>query len=55
MVERRMDKSTQIQLEEIRETDILIGIPSYNNVQSIGHVVRAVTAALPNTFQSQRQ
>ena len=45
-----MEKSVQIQLEEIREADILIGIPSYNNVRTIGHVVRAVTAGLAKYF-----
>jgi glycosyltransferase involved in cell wall biosynthesis len=45
-----MEKSFQIQLEEIKETDILIGIPSYNNVRTIGHVVRAVMAGLAKYF-----
>lgn len=45
-----MEKSLQTQLEEIQETDILIGIPSYNNVRTIGHVVRAVTAGLAKYF-----
>jgi glucosylglycerate synthase len=45
-----MEKSLQIQLEEIKETDILIGIPSYNNVRTIGHVVRAVMAGLAKYF-----
>ena len=45
-----MEKSLQTQLEEIKGADILIGIPSYNNVRSIGHVVRAVTAGLAKYF-----
>jgi len=45
-----MEKSVEIQLEDIKETDILIGIPSYNNVRTIGHVVRAVTAGLAKYF-----
>ena len=45
-----MEKPLQIQLEEIKETDILIGIPSYNNVRTIGHVVRAVIAGLAKYF-----
>ncbi len=45
-----MEKSVQNQLEEVKEADILIGIPSYNNVRSIGHVVRAVTAGLAKYF-----
>lgn len=45
-----MAASFQIQLEEIQETDILIGIPSYNNVRTIGQVVRAVMAGLAKYF-----
>ena len=45
-----MERSLQNQLEEIKETDILIGIPSYNNVRTIGHVVRAVMAGLAKYF-----
>ncbi|MBM4350605.1 MAG: glycosyl transferase family 2 [Deltaproteobacteria bacterium] len=45
-----MEPSFQIQLEKIQETDILIGIPSYNNVRTIGHVVRAVIAGLAKYF-----
>lgn len=45
-----MEPSFQIQLEEIRETDILIGIPSYNNVRTIGQVVWAVMAGLAKYF-----
>jgi glycosyltransferase involved in cell wall biosynthesis len=45
-----MEKSFQSQLEEIKETDILIGIPSYNNVRTIGHVVQAVMAGLAKYF-----
>jgi glycosyltransferase involved in cell wall biosynthesis len=45
-----MERSLQNQLEEIKETDILIGIPSYNNVRTIGHVVQAVMAGLAKYF-----
>ena len=45
-----MERSIQIQLEKIKETDILIGIPSYNNVRTIGHVVKAVIAGLAKYF-----
>jgi glycosyltransferase involved in cell wall biosynthesis len=37
-------------LEEIKGTDILIGIPSYNNSRTVGHVVRAVMAGLAKYF-----
>jgi glycosyltransferase involved in cell wall biosynthesis len=49
-----MEKSFKIQLEETRETDILIGIPSYNNIHTIGHVVRAVMAGLAKYFPGAR-
>jgi glycosyltransferase involved in cell wall biosynthesis len=45
-----MEKSLQSQLEEIKGAEILIGIPSYNSVRTIGHVVRAVTAGLAKYF-----
>ena len=41
-----MEKTLETQLKEIKEADILIGIPSYNNARTIGHVVRAVMAGL---------
>jgi len=49
-----MEKSFQIQLEEIKVADILIGIPSYNNARTIGHVVRAVIAGLAKYFPKAR-
>ncbi len=45
-----MEESFRAQLEEIQKADILIGIPSYNNVRTIGHVVRAVMAGLAKYF-----
>ena len=45
-----MHRLDQFQLEEIKETDILVGIPSYNNARTIGHVVRAVMAGLAKYF-----
>ncbi len=45
-----MEQPIRMQLEEVKETDILIGIPSYNNVRTIGHVVRAVMAGLAKYF-----
>ncbi|MFB3886714.1 MAG: glycosyltransferase [Thermodesulfobacteriota bacterium] len=49
-----MERSFQEKLDEIKETDILIGIPSYNNARTIGHVVRAVTAGLAKYFPKAR-
>ncbi len=36
----------QQKLNEIKEADILVGIPSYNNARTIGHVVRTVHVGL---------
>ena len=45
---------TEAKVEEIGETDILVGIPSYNNATTIGHVVRAVSAGLAKYFPGRR-
>jgi glucosylglycerate synthase len=37
-------------LETVGRADILVGIPSYNNARTIGHVVRAVQAGLAKYF-----
>jgi glycosyltransferase involved in cell wall biosynthesis len=37
-------------LEEIGEAEILVGIPSYNNATTIGHVVRAVQVGFAKYF-----
>jgi glycosyltransferase involved in cell wall biosynthesis len=41
-------------LSEIGEADILVGIPSFNNSDTIGHVVRAVQAGFAKYFPDQR-
>ena len=45
-------KDIQKRLEELKEVDILVGIPSYNNARTIGHVVRAVEAGLSKYFSN---
>ncbi len=45
---------TGSQLREIGEVDLLVGIPSYNNADTIGHVVRAVSAGLVKYFSGLR-
>ncbi len=42
------------QIERIKETDILVGVPSYNNARTIGHVIRAVNAGLAKYFPDRR-
>jgi glycosyltransferase involved in cell wall biosynthesis len=41
-------------IEAIGEADILIGIPSYNNARTIGHVVQAVHAGLSKYFPDKK-
>ena len=41
-------------LNEIGEADIVVGIPSYNNARTIGHVVRAVNAGLAKYFPERK-
>lgn len=41
------------QLEELGTIDLLVGIPSYNNAHTIGHVVRAAAAGLAKYFPGQ--
>src|SRR5258708_18846161 len=36
--------------DSIRRADLVVGIPSYNNARTIGHVVRAVYAGLAKYF-----
>ena len=45
-----MEQSFQVQLKEVQGADILVGVPSYNNARTIGHVVRAVMAGLAKYF-----
>ncbi len=49
-----MEESFQAQLGKAQKADILIGIPSYNNARTIGHVVRAVMAGLAKYFPGAR-
>ena len=37
-------------IHSLKKTDILVGIPSFNNATTIGHVVRAVQAGLSKYF-----
>ncbi len=41
-------------INEVRSADILVGIPSYNNAHTIGHVVRAVQAGLAKYFPDRK-
>jgi glycosyltransferase involved in cell wall biosynthesis len=41
-------------LKEIGEADILVGIPSFNNADTIGHVVRAVQVGFAKYFHDKK-
>lgn len=45
---------TDAQIRAIGATDILVGIPSYNNAGTVGHVVQAVSAGLAKYFPDRR-
>jgi glycosyltransferase involved in cell wall biosynthesis len=45
-----MDRNLEVQLNGIKEADLLVGIPSYNNTRTIGGVVRAVTTGIERYF-----
>lgn len=47
-------KDVHEQLRQIGKADILVGIPSYNNARTIGHVVRAVQAGLAKYFPDRK-
>ncbi len=42
------------QIGKIGQADIIVGIPSFNNARTIGHVVRAVQAGLAKYFPSHK-
>ena len=52
--ETPLTPDTETKVHEIGETEVLVGIPSYNNVDTIGHVVRAVSAGLAKYFARSR-
>lgn len=45
---------TEARVLEVGDADILVGIPSFNNAATIGHVVRAVSAGLAKYFPGAR-
>ncbi len=50
MEEPRLPEEARQAAEVVRQADIVIGIPSYNNARTIGHVVRAAYAGLAKYF-----
>jgi glycosyltransferase involved in cell wall biosynthesis len=49
-----LNKEVQKQIKEVKEVDVLVGIPSFNNARTIPHVVRAVSAGLAKYFPKHR-
>ena len=49
-----LTEPTELRIQEIDSTDILVGIPSYNNADTVGHVVRAVSVGLAKHFPDHR-
>jgi len=47
-------KDVQEQLERIQQADIVVGIPSFNNARTIGHVVRAIQAGIAKYFPDRK-
>jgi len=47
-------EEVQQQIKQINGADIVVGIPSFNNARTIGHVVRAVKAGFAKYFPEQR-
>lgn len=47
-------KEIQEKIADIETADILVGIPSYNNARTIGHVVKAVQAGFAKYFPDKK-
>ncbi len=54
MAKTILSKEVQKQIKEMKEVDVLVGIPSFNNARTIPHVVRAVSAGLAKYFPKHR-
>jgi len=49
-----LPEDLRTRLAEVGEVDVVVGIPSFNNASTIGHVVRAVQAGFAKYFPAQR-
>ncbi len=47
-------EEVQDRIQDIREADILVGIPIYNNARTIGHVVKAVQVGFAKYFPDKK-
>jgi hypothetical protein len=50
----RLPPAVAARLGELGHVDVLVGIPSYNNARTIGHVVRAAAAGVAKHFPGAR-
>ena len=49
-----LQPDVEARVREIGEVDLVVGIPSFNNARTIGHVVKAVDAGFAKYFPEQR-
>lgn len=49
-----LQPAVEARLRELGQADVLVGIPSFNNARTIGHVVRAVHAGFGKYFPDKR-
>jgi glycosyltransferase involved in cell wall biosynthesis len=49
-----LDPQVADRVRALRQSELVVGIPSYNNARTIGHVVRAVAAGLAKHFPGRR-
>lgn len=52
--EVRLEPEVEARLKELGSVDVLVGIPSFNNARTIGHVVRAAAAGFAKYFPARR-
>jgi len=53
-LQQYLSDELQKRLQEIGSADLVVGIPSYNNARTIGHVVRAAAAGLAKYFPDRK-
>jgi glucosylglycerate synthase len=49
-----LTSDTEAKVHEIGEADLVVGVPSFNNADTISHVIRAVSAGLAKYFPGAR-
>lgn len=54
MEEVSLDAGIEEKIGEIQNAQILVGVPSYNNARTIGHVVRAILAGIAKYFPEKK-